>query len=252
MDIETDHINSITHSANPNSLSVSASIVREELVEDNLMDVTSVNSLPAAPTLFSREAKLPASYDKRSFTHKENGEARQLPLTTPAVRKLAKEMGLDLFLLRGTGPGGRILKEDLNVELDRGEQILTSHSSSTATAQLLSESKQISKAQSVGTHMSSRHTVPLRGIQRLMARSMTESLKVPQLTFTDDVRCEEMMLARKRAKARRGAEKGSASIMPLIIKATSMALKQYPIMNCSVLCPDCLEIVYNHDHNIGK
>ena len=82
--------------------------------------------------------------------------------------------------------------------------------------------------------------------------NMTESLKVPQLTFTDDVRCEEMMLARKRAKARQGAEKGSASIMALIIKATSMALKQYPIMNCSVLCPDCLEIVYNHDHNIGK
>ena len=246
MDIETDHVNSTAHSANPSPLSVSASIVQEDI----LMDITSIDSLSAAPSLFSRESKLPASYDKKSYPHKENGEDRQQPLTTPAVRKLAKEMGLDLSLLRGTGPGGRILKEDLNMELDRGEQILTAHSS--ATAQLLSQSKQISKAQAEGTHVPSRHTVPLRGIQRLMARSMTESLKVPQLTYTDDVRCEEMMLARKKAKAQRGAEKGSASIMPLIIKATSMALKQYPIMNCSVLCPDCSEIVYNDDHNIGE
>ena len=178
MDIETDHVNSTTHPANPSPLSVSASIVQEDI----LMDITSINSLSAVQSLFSREAKLPASYDKRNYPHKENGEERQQPLTTPAVRKLAKEMGLDLSLLRGTGPGGRILKEDLNMELGRGEQILTAHSSSAATAQVLSQSKQISKAQAEGTHVPSRHTVPLRGIQRLMARSMTESLKVPQLT----------------------------------------------------------------------
>jgi pyruvate dehydrogenase E2 component (dihydrolipoamide acetyltransferase) len=194
-----------------------------------------------------------------------------LPLTTPAVRKMAKEMGIDLYAVTGSGPGGRILKEDLMNDFDiRVEQASQSVSVSVKefpSAQLYSTAGPSSSSSAPSLLFSSsavyregeRRTVPLRGLQRLMARSMTESLKVPQLSYSDDINCDQLVLLKEGMKA--SIKKGktaalphnaSPSILPLIIKATSLALKKHPIMNCSVHCAECSELVYNEDHNIGK
>ena len=214
-----------------------------------------------------------------------------VPLTTPAVRKIAQEMGLDLHLIEGSGPGGRILKEDLMNDSRRGrgkgrgrgetsEVVYINEVSADpySNADLVHE-----KSSSVSSSVSSVYreeegkgkgegerrtvTVPLRGLQRLMARSMTESLKVPQLCYSDDINCDQLLLIRegmkkstlKKEKGRTASpssslqpNNASPSILPLIIKATSLALKKHPIMNCSVHCAECSEIVYNDDHNIGE
>ena len=279
MDIETDPVSSIVLSGTHTIPQISASILQERSVAETILNSSESHSSSSTVTAtqFSREARLPPSYDKKSSSNVGDGAERPLPLTTPAVRKIAREMGVDLLLVRGTGPGGRILKEDLNIELDptrpwgRSVQILSTptnasisntHSDSMGLSLPATEEEKITivsenaahdKAQSLGTYVPVRRTVSLRGVQRLMARSMTESLRIPQLTFTDEVRCEEMILFKKRTKLQRGTgtEGRGASMMPLIIKATSLALKKYPIMNTSVLCPDCSEIVYSDDHNIG-
>lgn len=198
---------------------------------------------------------------------RDDGEL-SLPLTTPAVRKMAKEMGIDLYAVTGSGPGGRILKEDLMNDMDiRVEQ--ASQSVSVSFKDFPSSQPHSTAGPSISSSSSSsssavyregeRRTVPLRGLQRLMARSMTESLKIPQLSYSDDINCDQLVLLKEGMKA--SIKKGktaalphnaSPSILPLIIKATSLALKKHPIMNCSVHCSECSEIVYNEDHNIGK
>ena len=116
---------------------------------------------------------------------------------------MAKELGIDLYLVEGTGPGGRILKEDLDrprprhwgtdMDGDMSRRIQSVVGSSVTHSQFPSHSPSppiIEKILSVQNNRT--RTVPLRGVQRLMARSMTESLKVPQLSFTDDIRCDQL------------------------------------------------------------
>ena len=198
----------------------------------------------------------------------EDGDTSvSLPLTTPAVRKMAKEMGLDLRLVTGSGPGGRILKEDLmkDIRIEVASEVIYIEDvsiNSYSNADNVQDHPSLSSVHREGE----RRTVPLRGLQRLMARSMTESLKVPQLCYSDDVQCDQLLLLRQGLKSR--MQKGktaalpnnaspspspspSSSILPLIIKATSLALKKHPIMNCAVHCLECSEIVFTEDHNIG-
>lgn len=208
------------------------------------------------------------------------------------MRKIAQEMGLDLHSVEGSGPGGRILKEDLMNYSHRGrgrgrgrgetsevvnindvsadpylnanvvQEKPLSVSSLYREGKGEEEGKGEREGKGDGVRRTVTVTVPLRGLQRLMARSMTESLKVPQLCYSDDINCDQLLLIREGMKSSLKKEKGrtaapqpnnaSPSILPLIIKATSLALKKHPIMNCSVHCSECSEIVYNEDHNIGK
>ena len=191
-------------------------------------------------------------------------------------------MGLDLHLVEGSGPGGRILKEDLMNYSRRGrgrgrgetsevvyinEVSVDSYSNADVVYEKSSSVTSVyreglGEREGKGDGARRTVTVPLRGLQRLMARSMTESLKVPQLCYSDDINCDQLLLIREGMKSSLKKEKGrtaapqpnnaSPSILPLIIKATSLALKKHPIMNCSVHCAECSEIVYNEDHNIGE
>jgi 2-oxoisovalerate dehydrogenase E2 component (dihydrolipoyl transacylase) len=199
---------------------------------------------------------------------------------TPAVRKLAKEMNVNLLAVKGSGPGGRILKEDLYLFADTDSPTSGTGAVNSAFSEAVSNIEpfvprplfhQPTEGVMPATfplQEGGRSVVPLRGVQRLMARSMAESLKVPQLTFSDDIDCDKLMRLKEDAKKQKQPSKNpsqagsesrsnasptpSPSIMPFLVKATSLALKKHTIMNCSVLCPDCSEVIYNDDHNIGR
>jgi 2-oxoisovalerate dehydrogenase E2 component (dihydrolipoyl transacylase) len=201
---------------------------------------------------------------------------------TPAVRKLAKEMNVNLLAVKGSGPGGRILKEDLYLFADTDSPISGTGAVNSAFREVVSsvaiepflprpsfhQSAEGVMLATLPLQEGGRRVVPLRGVQRLMARSMAESLKVPQLTFSDDIACDKLMRLKEDAKKQKQPSKiqsqpgsesrsnvsptPSPSIMPFLVKATSLALKKHTIMNCSVLCPDCSEVIYNDDHNIGR
>lgn len=95
-------------------------------------------------------------------------------LTTPAVRKIAKENNLDLNIVPGTGPKGRILKEDV-LNFIQGKTAPSS-SNNKAAAPAAASSTPTSISAPVATAADQR--VPIRGIQRMMVKSMTESLQV--------------------------------------------------------------------------
>lgn len=94
-------------------------------------------------------------------------------LTTPAVRKIAKENNIDLSRVPGTGPKGRILKEDILSYIKNPAAATSSTSSSTTPASSPSSSPTPASAPMAGDVK-----VPVRGVQRLMAKSMTAALQV--------------------------------------------------------------------------
>ena len=153
-------------------------------------------------------------------------------LATPATRKLARDMGVDLATVQGTGPGARITDEDVRRFKDVGR-------SAAAVAMTFTGPRGVEER------------VPMRGIRRKVAEHMVKSRdSTAQVTHVDEVDMTEVVHLREKAKA--SAEKRGIKLtyLPFIIKALVLALKKYPYLNAS-LDDEKQEIVLKKYYNIG-
>jgi 2-oxoisovalerate dehydrogenase E2 component (dihydrolipoyl transacylase) len=149
-------------------------------------------------------------------------------LTTPAVRKLAREYELDLSMISGTGKNGRVLKEDVHLYLKTLEQ---------ASAQQI-------------TAPNKDRTEAIVGVRKIMAKHMSESVStIPHFTFVDEVDVTELIQLRATLKSTY-ADQVKITLMPLLIKSLSLSLSQFPIMNSRV-DNEFTELTYLGSHNIG-
>jgi pyruvate dehydrogenase E2 component (dihydrolipoamide acetyltransferase) len=174
----------------------------------------------------------PASEKKDSGTVVGSlGEEKEIVrpvLATPAVRALAKEMNLDLTRVKGTGPGGRITKEDV-------ERLLEKIRAPMGAADTYGPIEKI----------------PLRGLRRTIAKRMAEASKrVAEVTIWEDA--DITTLEQLRAKERKRAEAQGVKLtyLPFLIKASLAALKAHPYLNAS-LDEAAEEIVLKRYYNIG-
>ncbi|KAJ9444490.1 Lipoamide acyltransferase component of branched-chain alpha-keto acid dehydrogenase complex [Diplonema papillatum] len=182
------------------------------------------------------ESSAPAKASSSS-SFEQTGDGRKV-LATPAVRRIATENKVDLSKVNATGKGGRVTKEDI-LKYVSGAQ------SSTAAAPASGQ-----PAATGVQYQPEDRTVKITGRTRIMVQSMTETLKIPSFGAMDEVNLNKLVVTRTALKA--GAEKRGIrlSYMPFFIKAASLAMKEYPIIN-STLNADCTEITYKGAHNIG-
>ena len=151
--------------------------------------------------------------------------AAKRALAKPPVRRLARDLGLDLDAVQGTGPEGTITADDV------------------LTAAVLSRGMPEAAA-----GITSR--VPLKGVRREMARTMAESFKVPTATVIMQTDVTASMELVERLRARR--EFAGLRVSPLLIfaKAACLAIARNPDLN-STLDMAASEIVRNEDVNLG-
>lgn len=161
-------------------------------------------------------------------------------LATPAVRKLGMEHNLDLSTLVGTGPRGRVLKADVLNYLKIGSA--TSDSSSRVGSEPFTE---------VGTtatgpppFLLEEKVVTLKGYSRLMIQTMTASREIPHMGFTDEFEVTKLVEFRKELSPK-------VSVLAFFLKATSLALKEYPMINASWKDIDKGQATMWANHNIG-
>jgi 2-oxoisovalerate dehydrogenase E2 component (dihydrolipoyl transacylase) len=214
-------------------------------------------------------------------------------MTTPAIRKLARERNVDLSKVTGTGPKGRIMKEDIfgylsggtyfgkgassssQYEMEAPKQQVSSEASTRPAVTISSPvpkpqptqqnassssgyaaSQLTPSPQSLGLQQEGDVRVPIRGIQRIMVKTMTAALQVPHLTYSDDIQFNEVMKLRQAlndSMSKRAATQESPakiSYLPIMIKAISLSLMQYPSLNATVNA-DASELTYHSHHNIG-
>lgn len=153
-------------------------------------------------------------------------------LATPATRKLARDMAVDLTTVPGTGPGGRITDDDVRRFKDVGR-------GAAAIAVTVAGPRGVEER------------VPMRGIRRKVAEHMVKSRdSTAQVTHVDEVDMTEVVHLREKAKV--SAEKRGINLtyLPFIIKALVLALKKYPYLNAS-LDDEKQEIVLKKYYNIG-
>jgi 2-oxoisovalerate dehydrogenase E2 component (dihydrolipoyl transacylase) len=150
-------------------------------------------------------------------------------LASPAVRRLARELEVDLSQIVGSGDKGRVLKNDLNVTTSPVNQPITDKPA-------VSGGKRIE---------------PIRGVQAAMAKHMMHSVfTVPHFSVSEEIVMDKLIDTRTQLKESFEQEGVKLSFMPFFIKAMSLALKQFPIINSQVNA-DCSEVTYFDDHNIG-
>jgi len=162
----------------------------------------------------------------------------QAVVSTPATRRLARELGVEISLVKGTGPQGRITDEDV-----RGFAAGSRHAQAAAVSQ--------PPAPTAATAGANEELVPLRGIRRKISERMLKSLQTTaQVTHVDEADMTELVLLREAFKG--SAEKRGVHLtyMPFIIKALIPALKEFPYINAS-LDDQGGNIVLKKYYNIG-
>lgn len=175
------------------------------------------------------------------------------PLLTPAVRRLCKENNLDPSSIRGTGKEGRILKEDVLRFLEDPSSSAAPASSKPSAPKLATPPPSATRARKTPPPAPSTQdtVVPIKGVMRIMVQKMNEANQVPQFGYGDEIDVTELVKLRTMLK-KEAQELGlKLSYMPFLLKATSLALNDYPILNATVDDKECSSMTYRSNHNIS-
>lgn len=166
-------------------------------------------------------------------------------LASPAVRRLAREANIDIAKVPGSGKKGRVMKEDIHA-------FLNGKSNSVPAPQTAVESKaNVTPTAPVAIATGGTRVEPIRGVKAAMAKQMTQSVfTIPHFTVSEEIEMDVLIALRKQLKPEFEGKDVKLTFMPIFIKALSMALKQFPIINAQVN-DECTEVTYFDDHNIG-
>ena len=143
------------------------------------------------------------------------------PIASPAVRRRAWEAGIDLQYLVGSGAAGRILQEDLDAYADTYAAGKAGPPSAASAGG--------------GLRYAERHdetAVPVIGLRRKIAQKMQESMRrIPHFTYVEEIDVTELQALRVQLNTRWGAERGRLTLLPLLMRAVVLALREFPQIN---------------------
>ena len=167
----------------------------------------------------------PKSMERPSGAPRPEGEK---PLASPAIRLRAKEAGIDLRQVTGTGPAGRIQHEDIEAFLKRGPQV--------AKASGLARNDMV-------------EDIKVVGLRRKIAEKMTLSKsRIPHITYVEEIdvtALEELRsVLNKEKRAAKGAERPKLTLLPFLMRAMVKAIADQPNLNS--LFDDEAGIIHQH------
>ncbi len=133
------------------------------------------------------------------------------PLASPSVRHHARELGVELSQVRGTGPGGRIAHDDV-------VRHAADRTARPAIVQRYAE-------------RDGEHAVPVIGLRRQIAQHMQASLRIPHFTYVEEVDVTELEALRSKLNERFGATRERLTLLPFLMRAIVLAVPVFPQMN---------------------
>ncbi|NBB62635.1 2-oxo acid dehydrogenase subunit E2 [Pseudomonas sp. ODNR1LW] len=140
-------------------------------------------------------------------------EANERPLASPAVRKHALDLGIQLRLVRGTGPAGRVLHEDLEAYLAQGQ----------------------SNASTVSSAYSQRNDeeqIPVIGMRRKIAQRMQDATqRAAHFSYVEEIDVTAVEELRAHLNEKHGATRGKLTLLPFLVRALVVALRDFPQIN---------------------
>ena len=137
------------------------------------------------------------------------------PIAAPAVRRRAWELGIELTSVKGTGPAGRITQADLDTHAQHSSPSQGQSPSDPRYAQ--------------GTF---EEAIPVIGLRRKIAQKMQEAKRrIPHFTYVEEIDVTELEDLRARLNAQYAASRGKLTLLPFLIRAIVLAVREHPEVN---------------------
>ncbi|RON50577.1 branched-chain alpha-keto acid dehydrogenase subunit E2 [Pseudomonas frederiksbergensis] len=195
--IEVEGAGNYKESAQPAAVAVSAAPVAAPKVEAVAASKPVAASRPAAVCQGPMVAR----------------EADERPLASPAVRKHALDLGIQLRLVRGTGPAGRVLHEDLDAYLAEGQ--------SNASAPVAAYAQRNDEEQ-----------IPVIGMRRKIAQRMQDATqRAAHFSYVEEIDVTAVEELRAHLNEKHGASRGKLTLLPFLVRALVVALRDFPQIN---------------------
>lgn len=178
-------------------------------------------------------AYLPASGEGMEPVIEKTAKPAKKALATPVARALAKQLQVDIHLVTGTGPGGRVMTEDIKKYHESTQRMIDQAKTTPVLEQGRIEYK------------------PLTQLRKTIAKNMLHSKQhAAHMTVHEEVEISELIRIRDRFKESLADKGVKLTYLPFIIKAVALALKKHPLLNAE-LDLDNNRIVYKKYYNIG-
>ena len=140
---------------------------------------------------------------------------RDKPIASPAVRRRAWDLGIELQFVPGTGAAGRITQQDLDAYAARAGQFASATQADQRYAQRNAE-----------------ETIPVIGLRRKIAQKMQEAKRrIPHFTYVEEIDVTELETLRTRLNAKYGTERPRLTLMPFLVRAVVLAVREFPQIN---------------------
>jgi pyruvate dehydrogenase E2 component (dihydrolipoamide acetyltransferase) len=192
---------------------------------------------PAASATATAAPAAAVAHDHRAGRDNGVGARDAGVLAMPATRKLAREIGVDIRDVTGSGPAGRVTADDVRAHAQAPAQPTATTTTPAPKPAIASDSDDV--------------RLPFRGVRKKIAENLVRSKQTAaHYTYVEEIDCTDLVALRARANERLSARGIKLSFLPFIIKATTEALAEFPQLNAT-LDDAASEIVQRRHRHIG-
>ncbi|MGX7103997.1 dihydrolipoyllysine-residue acetyltransferase [Globicatella sanguinis] len=259
--VEIQNDKSVESIPSPVSGTITKIVVPEgtvAVVGDVLVEIAAEGHVPeastATPAVTQATASAPTSTTASAPVAAADPNRRVLAM--PSVRKLARDKGIDISLVPGTGANGRVTKADVeNFDGSAAVATPTAQVASTPSAPAQSTAapaQQAAPAKPYTSNLSDLETrEPMTPMRKAIAKAMvTSKHTAPHVTHFDEVEVSALWDHRKKFKTVAAERDTKLTFLPYAVKALVAVVKKYPALNASI--DDATnEVVYKNYYNIG-
>ncbi len=169
---------------------------------------------PAAPAPTGITAAPPSRKTASVVVAQASRQPGGKPVTSPAVRRRAWDLGLELQFVPGSGPDGRITHEDLDAYAARAP------------------GTQLSNTGARYAERNDEESIQVIGLRRKIAQKMQEAKRrIPHFTYVEEIDVTELEALRAQLNTKWGAERGRLTLLPLLARAIVLAVREFPQAN---------------------
>ena len=192
-------------------MAVGGELIRLEVEGAGNLAESPAAATPAAPVAATPEKpkEAPVAALRR---RRQPGER---PLASPAVRQRARDLGIELQFVQGSGPAGRVLHEDLDAYLTQDGSVARSGGAAQGYAERHDE-----------------QAVPVIGLRRKIAQKMQDAKRrIPHFSYVEEIDVTDLEALRAHLNQKWGGQRGKLTLLPFLVRAMVVALRDFPQLN---------------------